>query len=209
MKLTVRVVSLLAYFISALPVQRAGAQTSPFIDAKIEQYLVNELSGDGAWDNMRWLSHYHRMSGSGEYHESALFIEKKAKEYGLEDVKIVRHKATTPGWSPTLGELWVVEPTEIKLGSNAEYAVALATNSRTTHVKAELVDVGAGVADTDYVNKDVKGKIVLTSSGPGAVMNQAVWKRGALGVVSYLYQTFPRTSNMVERPDQVAWSGIP
>lgn len=209
MKLIVRVVPLIAYFIAALPVQQAGAQTSPFIDSKIEQYLVNELSGDVAWDNMRWLAHYHRMSGSKEYHESALFIEKKAKEYGLEDVKIVRHKATNPGWSPTLGEFWIVGPTEIKLGSYAEYAVALATNSRTTHVGAELVDVGAGVADTDYVNKDVKGKIVLTSSGPGAVMNQAVWKRGALGVVSYFYHTFPRTSNMVERPDQVAWSGIP
>ncbi|HLF20049.1 MAG TPA: M28 family peptidase, partial [Bacteroidota bacterium] len=185
------------------------SQTSPFIDAKVEQYLVNELSGDLAMDNMRWLSHYHRMSGSREYHESALFIEKKAKEYGLEDVKIVRHKASNPGWSPVMGELWVVEPTEIKMGSYAEYGVALATNSRTTHVRAELVDIGAGIADTDYVNKDVKGKIVLTSSGPGAVMNQAVWKHGALGVISYFYHTFPRISNMVERPDQVAWSGIP
>jgi hypothetical protein len=155
-----------------------NAQTSPFIDSKVEQYFVNELSGDVAWDNMRWLAHYHRMSGSKEYHESALFIEKKAKEYGLEDVKIVRHKANNPGWSPTMGELWVVEPTEIKLGSYAEYAVALATNSRTTHVKADLVDVGAGVADTDYVNKDVKGKIVLTSSGPGAVHKRSVYQNG-------------------------------
>ncbi|MBI3004702.1 MAG: M28 family peptidase [Ignavibacteriales bacterium] len=185
------------------------SQTSPFIDPKVEKFLVNELSGDLAMDNMRWLAHYHRTSGSREYHESALFIEKKAKEYGLEDVKIVQHKATNLGWSPVMGEMWVVEPTEIKMGSYAEYAVSLATNSRTTHVRAELVDVGAGVADTDYVNKDVKGKIVLTSSGPGSVMNQAVWKRGALGVVSYFYHTFPRISNMVERPDQVAWSGIP
>jgi hypothetical protein len=185
------------------------SQTSPFIDDKVEQYLVNELSGDLAMDNMRWLAHYHRMSGSREYHEAALFIEKKAKEYGLEDVKIVRHKANTPGWSAAMGELWVVEPKEIKMGSYAEYAVALATNSRTTHVTAELIDVGVGVADTDYVNKDVKGKVVLTSSSPGVVMNQAVWKRGALGVISYLYQTFPRISDMVERPDQVAWSAIP
>lgn len=187
----------------------AMAQTTPFIDPKFEQYLVNELSGDLAFDNLRWLAHWHRTGGSKDFHEAALFIEKKAKEYGLEDVKIVRQKSNSPSWSATMGELWVVEPTEIKMGSYAEYAVALATNSRTTHVTAELVDVGDGSSDKDYEGKDVAGKIVLASANPGAVMNQAVWKRGALGVVSYFYHTFPRTSDMVERPDQVAWTGIP
>ncbi|HXG38679.1 MAG TPA: M28 family peptidase [Bacteroidota bacterium] len=185
------------------------AQTTPFIDPKFEQYLVNELSGDLAFDNLRWLAHWHRTGGSKDFHEAALFIEKKAKEYGLEDVKIVRQKSNSPSWSATMGELWVVEPTEIKMGSYAEYAVALATNSRTTHVTAELVDVGDGSSDKDYEGKDVAGKIVLASANPGAVVNQAVWKRGALGVVSYFYHTFPRTNDMVERPDQVAWAGIP
>ncbi|MGH2567699.1 MAG: M28 family peptidase, partial [Bacteroidota bacterium] len=201
-----RFIVLALLFLSALI---AMSQTTPFIDPMLEQYLLNELSGDLAFDNLRWLALWHRTSGSRDYHEAALFIEKKAKEYGLEDVKIVRHNALNPGWSAAMGELWVVEPTEMKLGSYAEYAVALVTNSRTTHVKAELVDVGAGTSDSDYEGKDVAGKIVLTSSNPGPVMNQAVWKRGALGVVSYLYQTFPRISDMVERPDQVAWAGIP
>lgn len=185
------------------------AQTTPFIEPKFERDLLNELSGDVAYDNLRWLAHWHRTSGSHDYHQAALFIEQKAKEYGLEDVRIVRHKANSPGWSATMGELWVVEPTEMKLGSYAEYAVALATNSRTTHVKAELIDVGAGTSEKDYEGKDIAGKVVLTSSNPGGVMNEAVWKRGALGIVSYFYHTFPRGSDMVERPDQVAWAGIP
>lgn len=185
------------------------AQTTPFIEPTFERHLLNELSGDLAYDNLRWLAHWHRTSGSNDYHQAALFIERKAKEYGLEDVRIVRHKASAPGWSATMGELWVVEPTPLKLGSYAEYAVALATNSRTTHVTAELIDVGSGMSQKDYEGKDVSGKIVLTSSNPGAVMNEAVWKRGALGVVSYFYHTFPRLSDMVERPDQVAWTGIP
>ncbi len=187
----------------------AAAQTTPFIDPAFERYLVNELSGDLAFDNLRWLAHWHRTGGSKDFHEAALFIENKAREYGLEDVRLVRQKSNSPSWSATKGELWVVEPTEIKMGSYAEYAVALATNSRTTHITAELVDVGEGLSDKDYEGKEVAGKIVLTSANPGAVMNQAVWKRGALGVVSYFYHTFPRTSDMVERPDQVAWTGIP
>ncbi|MBI4427762.1 MAG: hypothetical protein HY562_01445, partial [Ignavibacteriales bacterium] len=36
----------------------AFSQTSPFIDPKVEKYFVNELSGDLAMDNMRWLAHY-------------------------------------------------------------------------------------------------------------------------------------------------------
>ncbi|HWP82813.1 MAG TPA: M28 family peptidase [Bacteroidota bacterium] len=200
---------LLTVLFLTLTVSLSWSQTTPFIDPDFEKHLLNELSGDAAYDNLRWLAHWHRTSGSNDYHEAALFIEKKAKDYGLEDVKIVRHKASNPGWSATMGELWIVEPTEMKLGSYAEYAVALATNSRTTHIRAALVDVGSGTSEKDYEGKDVQGKIVLTSSNPGAVMNEAVWKRGALGVVSYFYHTFPRTSDMVERPDQVAWAGIP
>ncbi|MCI0706335.1 MAG: M28 family peptidase [Ignavibacteriae bacterium] len=187
----------------------ALSQTTPFIDAETERLLVNELSGDHAYDNLRWLALWHRTSASRDYHEAAQFIEKRAKEYGLVDVKIVRHKATNPGWSASFGELWVVEPSEVKLGSYADYAVALATNSRTTHVKAPLVDVGAGTTDADYEGNDVSGKIVLASGSVGAVMNQAVWKRGALGIVSHMYQTFPRISSMVDRPDQVAWGNLP
>ena len=187
----------------------AVSQTTPFIDPAFERALINELSGDHAFDNLRWLALWHRTSASRDYHDAALFIEKRAKEYGLEDVKIVRHKATNPGWSATMGELWVVEPTETKLGTYADYAVALATNSRTTHVNAELVDVGVGTTDQDYEGKNVSGKIVLANGSVGAVMNQAVWKRGAVGIVSHAYQTFPRISNMVDRPDQVAWGNLP
>lgn len=188
-------------------VQRAIAQETPFVSEKLEQHLVNELSGDLAYDNLRWLAHYHRTGGSDDFHKAALFVEQKAKEYGLEDVKLVSQKFSGHSWSAKSGELWVIEPKEMKLGSYAEYAVALATNSRSSNTTAELVDVGEGT-EKDYEGKDVKGKIVLTSGSPGAAMSEAVWKRGALGVVSSFYHTFPRTSTMIERPDQVAWTGI-
>jgi hypothetical protein len=185
------------------------SQTTPFIKSDVERALLNELSGDRAFEHLRSLALWHRTGGSNDYHEAALYIEQKAKEYGLEDVRIVRQQSNDASWSATYGELWVLEPSETKLGSYAEYAVALASNSRTTHVTAPLIDVGNGVTENDYAGLDVKGKIVLTSSHPAAVMQQAVWKRGALGVVSYFYHTFPRISDMVERPDQVAWTSIP
>jgi hypothetical protein len=187
----------------------ASAQYSPFVHDETERHLVNELSGDLAWDNLRWLAHYHRTGGSDDYHASAKFIETRAKEYRFENVAIVRQDAQHFGWSPSAGELWVTSPTEIKLGSYGEIAVSLASNSRTTHTTAQLIDVGEGTNDADDEGKDVRGKIVLASASPGAVTAKAVWERGALGVVSYQYQLFPRISNMVERPDQIAYSNIP
>ena len=41
--------------------------------------------------------------------------------------------------------------------------MAIADESRTAKVVAELVDVGAGENEADYAGKDVKGRVVLAS----------------------------------------------
>jgi Zn-dependent M28 family amino/carboxypeptidase len=63
--------------------------------------------------------------------------------------------------------------------------VALAEDSESADVTAELVDVNAGTKESDYAGRNVKGKIVLVSSQPGAVQDSAVGKFGAAGIVSY------------------------
>ena len=75
-----------------------------------------------------------------------------------------------------------------------------ADNSRTTHVSAELVDVGEGLVAKDYEGKDVKGKVVLASASAAAVHRVAVWERGALGVIAY--QT--NRPEHFDAPEQVA-----
>jgi len=62
-------------------------------------------------------------------------------------------------------------------------------------VEAGLVDVGQGTKESDYVGKDVKGKLVLVSAQPGAVQDLAVGKLGAAGIVSYAQN------------QKTAWSG--
>jgi aminopeptidase YwaD len=52
-------------------------------------------------------------------------------------------------------------------------------------VTAELIDVGEGSSESDYLAKDVKGKIVLAGSQADAVQRVAVAKHGAAGIVSY------------------------
>jgi aminopeptidase YwaD len=73
--------------------------------------------------------------------------------------------------------------------------VALAEDSESADVRAELVDVGGGTKDSDYTGKDVRGKIVLVGAQPGAVQDLAVGKFGAVGIVSYAQN------------QKTAWSG--
>ena len=182
----------------------AAAQTSPFFRDPLFRDVVNEISGDRAFEHVRQLTHYHRTGGSRDFFAAAEYIRQAAVAAGLEDVRLVRQKWDGQGWSCRLGEAWVLEPEPFKLAAYDEVAVSVADNSRTTHVTAELLDAGAGTTDADYAGKDVKGKIVLASGSATTAHAEAVWKRGALGVVSW--QT--NRPEHFDAPDQVAWGRI-
>jgi hypothetical protein len=180
------------------------AQRSPLISPSVHDALVNEISGDISFEHMRWFTHYHRPMGGGEGYEAvAKYVEQKAREYGLEDIRVIRQKSTTPSWSPRLGELTLVAPYVRRLAFTPEVALSMADYSRTTEFSdVELVDVGAGVEDADYEGRQVAGRIVLATGSPATVMNQAVWKRGALGLIYF-------TTRRRDFQDQVPWTRIP
>jgi len=180
------------------------SQQTPFLTDKEFRLLANEISGDVAYEHIRQLTHWHRPSSSPGYHQAALYIKEKAEEYGLQDVKLMRQKYDRRGWFVKKGELWVLEPEEVKVTSYEECALALCSNSRSADVTAELVDVGNGTSDDDYQGKEVAGKIVLASGSSSRVMDQAVWKRGALGIVIYNSR-----GRGIDYPDQIPWSSIP
>ncbi|HEX6737587.1 MAG TPA: M28 family peptidase, partial [Vicinamibacteria bacterium] len=183
----------------------ARAQTSPFLPEARFRLLVNEISGDRAFEYDRHLTHFHRTGGSRDFFAAADYIRQAAQEAGLEEVRLVRQKYDGHSWSCAAGEAWLVSPEELKLASYGEVAVSIADHSRTTHLTAELVDVGAGTAARDYEGKEVKGRIVLAGGGAAAAQQEAVWKRGALGVLSY--QT--NRPEAFDAPDQVAWGRLP
>lgn len=178
------------------------AQDTPVVPKKVWQALVNELSGDIAFDHLRQLTLYHAPNGGSEgFRLEAEWVAAQARAVGLEDVQILWMKSNMPGWTLRSGEAWVVAPEEIKLGDVRETPLRVATNSRSVDVTAELVDVAAGTREADYAGKEVKGKIVLASGAPGAVQNLAVWQRGALGIIS--------DGGREAFPDQLAWRSIP
>jgi hypothetical protein len=189
----------------------ASGQSSPFVPAATERLLVNELSGDLAFETLRITTQWHKPSGSEGFFAVARYVEERAKTAGLSDVRWIDQVAETPSWTCHRAEAWLIQGEgadlmQTRIGSYAEVATSIADNSRPADVTAELVDVGAGSAATDYEGKDVRGKIVLAFGNPHLVMEQAVWKRGAAGVLSW---SSSRLNSLADSADQIAWQSVP
>lgn len=167
--------------------------------------IVNEASGETAWNALKEIAPYPRDRKESEYKGHFFesdFIAARLKEYGLKNVTIDEIPQDTSTWDGEMGELWMVSPERQKLADYKDIPTILCGNSENTDVTAELVDVGIGNRAEDYQNKDVKGKIVLGSSNPLVLQRLGVWERGALGVISY------NSLRPEAYPEQVLWEGI-
>ena len=189
----------------------ALAQTSPFVDTATERTLLNELSGDLAFETLRITTQWHKPSGSEGFYAVAREVEARAKAAGLQDVRWIDQVAQTPNWTCRSAQAWLLEgpaasAVETKIASSAEVATSVADNSRPASVTAELVDVGSGESPNDYAGKDVRGKIVLAYGSVGLVTEQAVWKRGAAGILSW---SSSRLNPLADSADQIAWVSVP
>jgi len=145
---------------------------------------------------------FHATGGASEgFRLEAEWVASRAREFGLENVQTIWLDTRSEGWDVLSGEAWLIEPEETKLGDARETPLRVADGSWSTEVTAELIDVDSGTKQSDYEGKDVRGKIVLASSAPRAVQRLAIWKYGALGIISY-------TARRDFLPHQISWEGI-
>ncbi|MDQ4123832.1 MAG: M28 family peptidase [Acidobacteriota bacterium] len=184
-------------------------QTTPFLTDEEIRMLRNEISGDRAFEHIRILTQWHRDSGMEGYFKAMDYVAGAAKENGLVDVSIIKQpfdndEGKPANYTAKSAELWMVEPVELKLADIGDHALYLADNSRDADVQAELIWIG-NASEEALKNLDVKGKIVLANVNPGIVMNNAVYKRGALGAIVF---TTSESKNMLDFPDQLPWVRI-
>src|SRR5690349_22423336 len=170
----------------------ALAQSAPpLLPPEQGRAIGAEVSGSMAMGTVRTLSRHHRMRGSEGYRAAAEAIRDRLRDYGLEGVEILSLPAdgtifygtqrSRPGWNARFAELWEGDE---RIASWAEQPLSLAQDSISGRAEAELVDIGAGTAESDYAGRDVRGRLVLTSSQPEAVQDLAVGRFGAAGIVS-------------------------
>ena len=205
MKRTLALYAFLAFSLALVPSARlCRAQTTPFLSDDEIRTLSNEISGDRAFEHIRWLSHWHRDSGMEGFFKARDYVMQAARDAGLDEVRFVEQTLDGPNYTARSAELWMVEPFELKLADIGEHAVYLADGSHDADVTAELVFIG-DASEESLKGLDVKGKIVLTSGPPQTAVTRAVYERGAVGVVTY--QTSENRSAF-DVPDQIAWSRI-
>jgi hypothetical protein len=165
------------------------------LDRAVLRALDEELSGVAAKDHVSRLTQLHRVPASPGFHDAVEYVMARARAYGLSDV----HVETFPGdgttyfgtlrgnrgWRVEGGSLDEVSPRRRRVTSADDVRLAVADNSESADVTAELVDVGSGGRAADYEGKDVRGRLVLCDATPSACHRQAVEQRGAAGLVSY------------------------
>ncbi|HJX83758.1 MAG TPA: M28 family peptidase [Candidatus Angelobacter sp.] len=195
---TLRVFLALCSALVLLPL--ALAQKPPLLPEKDVAALAQELSGETAKRNLEGIARNHRQRGSKGFHAAAELVADRARAYGLSNVEILQFPAdgkifygtqrSRQPWDADFAELWEMKTDgdawkpALLMGSYGAMPVALAEDSESADVSADLVNVGSGTAESDYASKDVRGRIVLVSAQPGAVQELAVDKFGAAGIIS-------------------------
>jgi hypothetical protein len=177
-----------------VPVPPAAGPSSapPLLPPAQGTAIAAEVSGARAMQTVRVLSTNHRMRGSTGFRAAAEAIRDRLQSYGLDGVEIISLPAdgtifygtqrSRPGWNARSAELW--EGNE-RIASWADQPLSLAQDSASGRAEAELVDIGAGTSEADYQGRDVRGRLVLTSSQPEAVQELAIGTHGAAGIISW------------------------
>src|ERR1035438_2911853 len=169
----------------------------PFLNAHEWTALRDEASGAAPYENLRYLTGLHRVPATPAFEQAADFVLQRAREYGLTDA----HREEFPidgtkryglmrsylAWTVEEARMWEVRPEHLLLGDWKTDPIRLADYSHSADVEAELVDVGNGASAADYLNKDVRGKIVLADGVLARVQELAVAQHGAAGIVSHMH----------------------
>src|SRR5580698_7366600 len=156
----------------------------PFLSDQQWVAMRDEAAGIAPYENLRSLTRLHRVPATPEFDQAADFILMRAKEYGLQNA----HTEQFPidgkihyglmrshlAWHVDEARLWETQPEHMLLGDWATDPIRLADYSHSADVDTPLVDVGAGMADSDYAGKEVRGKIVLADGVLSGVQRLAV-----------------------------------
>ena len=187
----------LTLFAATAWAEHPAAELDGLVTRETLAVLAAEVSGVAAKRNLDQVTQYHRTRGSRQFRAAAEHIHRKAELYGLEST-MVEYPAdgetffgtqkSRLAWEADFAELWELDAQGQRVRRLADWdamPLSLAQDSVSGAAVTSLVDIGSGMLDGDYAGKDIAGKLVLTSSQPGAVAQRAVGDGGAVGIVSY------------------------
>lgn len=188
----------------------------------VARLVKDEISGSSAKLFVAQISRFHRVQGSTMFHEAAEYVKGQLLELGLKDARIEQFPAdgktkywthrSPMGWEVKSATLCLLEPEEQLLATYEDIPQSLHVFSNGTPpdgIVAELVDVGEGTGPENYRGKNVKDKFVLATGRARLVHEQAVYKRGAAGVITdTVAYEMPNVRESLDIPDAHAYQAI-
>ncbi len=192
-----------------LPVSSEG-QTSPLFPTTLFHTFRGEASGElPLADFQQIVTRFSGFSPSKGGDDMAEYLAARLRERGLEQVKVEGFPSDgktffwtflgEPAWEAERATLTMVEPRVERIADFAANRVVLGRFSTSAEVTAELIDVGMGTRPADYAGKDVTRKIVLAHGDAQVAHVEAVWRRGAAGVV-WIRTADPELPHLVSNP---------
>lgn len=188
-------------FALSLVTANTFADIRDLVDENVLKQIAGETSGEAAKRNLDTITLQHRTRASSQFDAATQHILLQLKKYGLEDVERLEYPAdgktmfgtqkSRPAWDVRSAELWELSEVDGETVRSRRLAdwdsvpLTLAQDSLSGEATTTLVDVGSGMSSADYSGKSVRGKLVLTSSQPGSVVERAVGELGAAGIISY------------------------
>lgn len=176
----------------------AQADLTALVPEPVLEQIAAQVSGVSAKRNLDTVTLYHRTRASTGFRAAAEHVLSALQEYAVPEAEILEYPAdgktmygtqkSRPAWNVEFAELWEVDDSgrrQKRYASWEAMPLSVAQDSVSGKVVADLVDIGAGTAAEDYAGLDVRGRLVLTSSQPGTVVEEAVGKRGAAGIISF------------------------
>lgn len=185
------------------------------LNPALRDLLNGNLDGEKAKEHVVQIAGYHRVQASPGYRAAADYVLNKLREFGFSETeayvetylsdgkKEYQTWPSPPGWEINSARLKMIEPEEIELGSYPDVAMSLMSYSNPGEAQSEVVWVGQGTDDSDYANKNVKGKFALCTGNGEDAHRLGVIKYGAKAIVSFLDDKRGR-----ENRDMVRYTGI-
>ncbi len=170
--------------------------------------LAKRVDGRAAMDVATFIAPRWRLAGNPAFEESQQAIFDRLAAAGLTP-RYESFPNAGQGWEQITGTMRLGGSTGEVLLSRETHRVALAINSFSTApggVTLRVVDAGQGTSEASYLEKDVKGALVLGDGSLTPLWNSAVRERGAAGVISTAIAPYTRPA---DTPDVLQWDNVP
>jgi aminopeptidase YwaD len=195
-----------------------AAQITPLFSQKLFHELGAEASGEfPRRDVEEMVRRFSGFTPSKGGDDMAAFLAQRLTRAGFDDVvtesfpsdgkTFVGAFLGEPAWDVESATLTMVEPGVQRLADFGEHRIVLGRFSSSADIVADVIDVGDGTAPAHYESKEVRGKVVLVTGDAQAAHREAVWRRGAAGII-WIRPSSIDTPDLISNPGLGNRSGV-